>query len=251
MRDGSFHALPTRWLTLVVTAIAAAQTRTPDAVAAADRAGLAGSGRAGGDRPLPARLSGDGRRARRLRERGSAHADHVPGRPGRRAAGDGAALGPVRPPPRRSSSARRSASLAGVVCALAPNLAVLAVARLVQGFAGAGGMVIGRAVIADLVTGRAAAQAFTLMLTVGGVAPVLAPLVGGLLAGPGRLARDALGGHRTVRWSCSWAWCSCCRETRPAEVRADASVVRCARCGRCCAPGATGHRSRPWRCRSP
>jgi MFS transporter, DHA1 family, multidrug resistance protein len=74
--------------------------------------------------------------------------------------------------------------LAGVVCAVAPSIAVLAAGRLVQGFAGAGGMVIGRAVIADLVTGRAAAKAFTLMVTVGGVAPVLAPLVGGLLAGP-------------------------------------------------------------------
>lgn len=74
--------------------------------------------------------------------------------------------------------------VAGVVCALAPDLAVLVAARLVQGFAGAGGMVIGRAVIADVVTGRAAAKAFTLMLTVGGVAPVLAPLVGGFLAGP-------------------------------------------------------------------
>src|SRR6478736_3485831 len=72
---------------------------------------------------------------------------------------------------------------AGVVCALAPNLGVLVAARLVQGFAGAGGMVIGRAVIADLVTGRVAAKAFTLMLTVGGVAPVLAPFVGGLLSG--------------------------------------------------------------------
>ena len=71
-----------------------------------------------------------------------------------------------------------------MVCALAPSLAVLVVARLVQGFAGAGGMVIGRAVIADVVTGPAAAKAFTLMLTVGGVAPVLAPLVGGLLADP-------------------------------------------------------------------
>jgi DHA1 family bicyclomycin/chloramphenicol resistance-like MFS transporter len=49
--------------------------------------------------------------------------------------------------------------LAGVVAALTPNLAVLVVARLVQGFTGAGGMVIGRAVIADLVTGRAAAKA--------------------------------------------------------------------------------------------
>lgn len=74
--------------------------------------------------------------------------------------------------------------VAGVACAVAPSLPVLVVARAVQGFAGAGGMVIGRAVIADVVTGRAAARAFTLMLTVGGIAPVLAPLVGGLLADP-------------------------------------------------------------------
>jgi DHA1 family bicyclomycin/chloramphenicol resistance-like MFS transporter len=74
--------------------------------------------------------------------------------------------------------------VAGVGCALAPTLPLLVVARLVQGLAGAGGMVIGRAVIADLATGRAAARAFTLMLTVGGVAPVLAPSVGGLLAEP-------------------------------------------------------------------
>ena len=53
-----------------------------------------------------------------------------------------------------------------------------------QGISGAGGMVIGRAVIADLVTGREAARVFTFMMTVAGVAPVLAPLVGGLLFEP-------------------------------------------------------------------
>ncbi|MBM2621994.1 multidrug effflux MFS transporter [Actinoplanes sp. LDG1-06] len=74
--------------------------------------------------------------------------------------------------------------LAGIVAATAPTLPVLIAARLVQGFAGAGGLVIGRAVIADLVTGRAAARALTLMMTVGGVAPVLAPLIGGVLADP-------------------------------------------------------------------
>ena len=108
--------------------------------------------------------------------------------------------------------------VAGAVCALAPNVAVLAAARLVQGFAGAGGMVIGRAVIADLVTGRAAARAFTLMVTVSGVAPVLAPLVGGLLSEP-------------VGWrGMLWAVTGLCavmflgvvlvlRETRPVELR--------------------------------
>jgi DHA1 family bicyclomycin/chloramphenicol resistance-like MFS transporter len=74
--------------------------------------------------------------------------------------------------------------VAGVVCAMAPNLGVLLAGRFVQGFAGAGGMVIGRAIIADIVTGRAAAKAFTLMITVGGVAPVAAPLIGSLLADP-------------------------------------------------------------------
>ncbi|GAA1947722.1 multidrug effflux MFS transporter [Nocardioides panacihumi] len=107
---------------------------------------------------------------------------------------------------------------AGVVCALAPNLGVLVAARLVQGFAGAGGMVIGRAVIADLVTGRVAAKAFTLMLTVGGVAPVLAPFVGGLLA-------DAVG-WRGMLWTVAGLCAAMLvgvvvvlRETRPPEAR--------------------------------
>ncbi|MEI2810212.1 MAG: multidrug effflux MFS transporter [Nocardioides sp.] len=72
----------------------------------------------------------------------------------------------------------------GVIAAMAPTLAILIIGRLIQGLAGAGGVVIGRAVLADLVTGRAAAKAFTLMLTVGGVAPVLSPFVGSLLLAP-------------------------------------------------------------------
>nr|WP_281373308.1 multidrug effflux MFS transporter [Kineococcus aurantiacus] len=74
---------------------------------------------------------------------------------------------------------------AGVVCALSPSIAVLVVARLVQGFAGAAGVVIGRAVVADLATGRAAARAFSTLGVIGGVAPVVAPLLGGLVAGHG------------------------------------------------------------------
>ena len=74
--------------------------------------------------------------------------------------------------------------VAGVVCAMAPTCRSSSRPGWCRASPAPGGMVIGRAVISDLVTGRAAARAFTLMLTVGGVAPVLAPLVGGLLAGP-------------------------------------------------------------------
>jgi MFS transporter, DHA1 family, multidrug resistance protein len=69
-----------------------------------------------------------------------------------------------------------------VVCALTPSIGVLVVARLVQGMAGAAGVVIGRAVVADLASGRAAAKAFSLLGVIGGVAPVVAPLLGGLVA---------------------------------------------------------------------
>lgn len=74
--------------------------------------------------------------------------------------------------------------LASLVAVLAPTIEVLIAARLAQGLTGAAGMVIGRAIISDLATGRAAARAFSLMMIVGGVAPIAAPLAGGFLVGP-------------------------------------------------------------------
>jgi MFS transporter, DHA1 family, multidrug resistance protein len=72
--------------------------------------------------------------------------------------------------------------LASAATVLAPNVAVLIMARLLQGLGGAAGMVIGRAIIADLATGKLAARAFSLVMIVGGVAPVIAPLLGGFLS---------------------------------------------------------------------
>jgi DHA1 family bicyclomycin/chloramphenicol resistance-like MFS transporter len=72
---------------------------------------------------------------------------------------------------------------ASAVAALAPNIEVLTGARFAQGFTGAAGMVIGRAIVSDLATGKAAARAFSLMMIVGGVAPVIAPFAGSLLVG--------------------------------------------------------------------
>ncbi|WP_233507656.1 multidrug effflux MFS transporter [Spongiactinospora gelatinilytica] len=73
------------------------------------------------------------------------------------------------------------AALAGLACALAPNVWVLIAARFVQGFAGSAGLVIARAIVADRTGGTAAAKIFSLLGSIGGVAPVVAPLVGGLL----------------------------------------------------------------------
>ncbi|WP_454049344.1 Bcr/CflA family efflux MFS transporter [Cellulomonas sp. Marseille-Q8402] len=72
---------------------------------------------------------------------------------------------------------------AALACAFAPSIAFLVAARFLQGFSGAAGMVLSRAVISDRARGTAAAQLFGLMMLIQGVAPVLAPLLGGSLVG--------------------------------------------------------------------
>ena len=71
--------------------------------------------------------------------------------------------------------------IASVGCALAPSVAVLTVARLGQGLAGAAGVVIARAVVRDLYSGTALARFFSMLMLVNGLAPILAPVIGGQL----------------------------------------------------------------------
>src|SRR4051794_37734608 len=70
-------------------------------------------------------------------------------------------------------------AVASVLCALAPAAPVLMALRLVQGLAGAGGVVIARAVVRDLHSGAAAVRLFSSLMLVTGLAPILAPLLGG------------------------------------------------------------------------
>jgi MFS transporter, DHA1 family, multidrug resistance protein len=67
---------------------------------------------------------------------------------------------------------------ASLVCAVAPDYGMLLAARLVQGLAGAAGLVISRAVVRDLFGGSQAARFFATLMLVMGVAPILAPLAG-------------------------------------------------------------------------
>jgi len=71
--------------------------------------------------------------------------------------------------------------VASVVCALSPSIGVLAGTRFVQGFAGGWAMVIGRAVIVDLAVGPQLVRALNLVVGVGGIAPIAAPLLGGAI----------------------------------------------------------------------
>ncbi|WP_068825503.1 multidrug effflux MFS transporter [Pseudomonas sp. BMS12] len=71
--------------------------------------------------------------------------------------------------------------LASLACALAQSLEWLIVARFVQALGGCAGMVISRAVVRDLCDPLASAKAFSKLMLVMGVAPILAPLGGGIL----------------------------------------------------------------------
>lgn len=72
---------------------------------------------------------------------------------------------------------------AGLLCAFAPNVEVLIVARGIQGVGGAFGLVIAYASVRDRYEGKAAAHYFSLLVLVAGLAPILAPLVGAQILG--------------------------------------------------------------------
>ena len=74
-----------------------------------------------------------------------------------------------------------SYAAASLLCALAPSVFFLILLRLVQGLAGAAGIVIARAIVRDHYSGSAAARFFAFTMAISGLAPILAPIVGGQL----------------------------------------------------------------------
>ena len=74
-------------------------------------------------------------------------------------------------------------ALANAGCALAPDLFSLSVLRFVAAFGGSASMVIPRAIVRDLADGHAAARLMSRLMLVMGVAPILAPTLGGLVLG--------------------------------------------------------------------
>jgi DHA1 family bicyclomycin/chloramphenicol resistance-like MFS transporter len=66
-----------------------------------------------------------------------------------------------------------------VLCALAPTIETLITARILQGMCGAAGVVIARAVVRDAFPDARIAHVFSLLMLINGLAPILAPLLGG------------------------------------------------------------------------
>ncbi len=73
-------------------------------------------------------------------------------------------------------------AITSVLCILAPTIHVFNALRVVQGMAGAGGVVLAKSVATDLFTGKALSNFLALLGAINGIAPVCAPLIGGTLA---------------------------------------------------------------------
>jgi DHA1 family bicyclomycin/chloramphenicol resistance-like MFS transporter len=69
--------------------------------------------------------------------------------------------------------------LASLICASAWSIETLIAARVLQALGACGSTVLARAIVRDLHEGRQAARVLSLMATIFGIAPVIAPLIGG------------------------------------------------------------------------
>ncbi|MFD5097930.1 Bcr/CflA family multidrug efflux MFS transporter [Streptomyces albidochromogenes] len=107
---------------------------------------------------------------------------------------------------------------ATAICAFAPSVELLIAFRLLQGLAGAAGIVIARAVVRDLYDGVEMARFFSTLMLISGVAPVIAPVIGGqvLRITDWRGVFVVLTGVGVVLTLVVWKWL---HETLPARRR--------------------------------
>jgi DHA1 family bicyclomycin/chloramphenicol resistance-like MFS transporter len=72
-------------------------------------------------------------------------------------------------------------TLGSLGCALSTNMTMLIVFRVIQALGGCSGMTVGRAIVRDRCEPEQAARAFSTLMTITSVAPILAPIAGGFI----------------------------------------------------------------------
>ncbi len=72
-------------------------------------------------------------------------------------------------------------ALSSLFCALAPNIIVLVIARFLQGLTASAGVVLSRAVVRDVFSGKELTKFFALLMVINATAPMMAPIAGGAI----------------------------------------------------------------------
>src|SRR5690554_6178127 len=121
---------------------------------------------------------------------------------------------------------RRRVILTGLVvfafasagCALSTDMPTLLAFRALQGLSAGVGLIVGRAVIRDVLHGHDAQRLMSQVSMIFGAAPAIAPIVGGWLLGWGRwtLIFWFLVGFTGLLWLATWRWLP---ETLPPDAR--------------------------------
>ncbi|ANS77116.1 MFS transporter [Paenibacillus yonginensis] len=70
-------------------------------------------------------------------------------------------------------------AVSSLLCAFSPTITVLVILRFIQGLSGAAGIVISRAVVRDLFSGKELTRFFSQLMLINGAAPIVAPVLGG------------------------------------------------------------------------
>ncbi|MNC02909.1 Bicyclomycin resistance protein [compost metagenome] len=112
---------------------------------------------------------------------------------------------------------------ASLACVYSPDIWTFCALRLVQGLAGAAGIVLSRAVVRDMYTGTELTRCFAMLMLVNGAAPVLAPILGAqLLAWTSwRGIFMILAAIGAIMLASVWLWLP---ETLPRERRASGGL---------------------------
>jgi DHA1 family bicyclomycin/chloramphenicol resistance-like MFS transporter len=90
-------------------------------------------------------------------------------------------------------------ALGAAGCALASSMPALTLMRVVQALGGSAGFVIGRAIVRDRCEPHEAARAFSLLMMIVALGPILAPLGGGFVVTHFGRARRGLARGDTLR----------------------------------------------------
>ncbi|MGB8022319.1 MAG: multidrug effflux MFS transporter [Candidatus Nanopelagicales bacterium] len=143
----------------------------------------------------------------------------------------GAAIGQLLVGPLSDRFGRRRPVLAGIavhvvaslLCVVAPTIGILIALRVLQGMGNAATTITAMAVIRDRLTGGPAARVISRLMLVIGVAPLLAPTLGGLIAGVAgwRAVFGVLAAFGLVLGLVVWRWLP---ETLPSTRRAAAGL---------------------------
>ena len=115
-------------------------------------------------------------------------------------------------------------AIASVLCIISPNIYLFNLMRIFQGIAGAGGIVISKSMATDMFSGKDLANFMALLGSINGIAPVCAPVIGGIMAGitTWQGVFCLLLAIGLILMACSWFM----PETLPSEQRLDKSIMQ-------------------------